>query len=450
MSWIESNIWYSILEVSNTVAVILCTWFFLGHAESDKIKSAKKNVPAIFLYGLIYICLTFLLADNKYGTPVLCIVTIAATMLIGHFLYNGRRVYLFYYFLYPVSILAAQVLTYYAVLGYSQARWGTFVFDYYTANVALVIMQLFAILLTAVWTVLLSRKKYRDIPGRHFAGLFIPPVLSAFVIGSLIVLGNVYMEMYGALLIVINILFLVVMNVYILYLFSYLSKNQELKNELELARSQSEMQYEYYQNIERKYQTSRTLVHDMRNHLQAMEALWDGKDIGSAAEYAKDIHQILDTLGRAVYTDNRMLNIILNDKAEQAKAGGIQMDIQIGELHLDQIRDMDITTIFSNLLDNALEAAGKAGSEKYIEIRAAHFHDFIVIKIQNSIGDTPYNDGHITLDDEKFKHRHMGIGLDNVRMALSKYGGGMQIEKSEESYRVSVSIPIAENEEDKR
>lgn len=44
------------------------------------------------------------------------------------------------------------------------------------------------------------------------------------------------------------------------------------------------------------------------------------------------------------------------------------MEVQVGEIHLEHIKDMDITTIFGNLLDNALEAAEQADRKRVIQL----------------------------------------------------------------------------------
>ena len=99
-------------------------------------------------------------------------------------------------------------------------------------------------------------RQFEDVSGFQFAGLFLPPLISAFIIASLIVLGNVYIQLYGAYLVIVDICFLVFMNLYILYLFSYQSRNRKLKEELKTFQRQSEMQYHYYKKLEEKYESS--------------------------------------------------------------------------------------------------------------------------------------------------------------------------------------------------
>ena len=194
-------------------------------------------------------------------------------MLAGRLLYNRGRIYRFYYFLFPVTMVTIRIFVIYMVFAYMSSRWGSMIFDYTLANIASVIRQLTEILLTGAWVVVLNRKKYENVKGMQFAGMFLAPAVSMFIIFSLIYTGDVFVQLYGAFLIILNILALVIMNLYIWYLFSYQSKNKKLRAELEIRKKQSEMQYQYYEKVEQRYQSSRKMVHDMRNHLQAIEVL---------------------------------------------------------------------------------------------------------------------------------------------------------------------------------
>lgn len=455
MGWVESSKWNGVLVFAGTIVKTLCTWFFLSYTERKVNRKKEYRCAVMFLYWAGLAGGSLILSSNRYLDMVLLMYMVFMTGIIGFSMYNRSGMYRFYYFLFPVTLMTADIFVIYMVYSYLSSQWGVWVFDYDLANTVLLIKQLVEIFLTGVWVVLLNRRKYENVKGIRFAGLFLPPAVSVFIMFSLIYIGDIYVQLHGAFLIILNILFLVLMNLYIWYLFSYQSKNKKLRAELEIRKKQSEMQYQYYEKVEQMYQSSRKMIHDMRNHLQAIEALQE-QDAEKGKKYVKNIHQMLDSLGSVHYTDNRMLNIILNDKAEEAKKNGIAMEIQIGAIHLEHVRDMDMTTIFANLLDNALEAAEQAEGERMISVRADTFHDFSAVKICNSMkhrdsavltqdGTDPVcRDG----DGEKLQKKekkggkvHMGIGLENVRHTLEQYGGGMMTETVGDEFIVNITIP---------
>lgn len=440
MSWVESGIWNEMLMGMETAVLTLCTWFFISRTEQDRSEKRKKRWGAAVLYWMGLAGITFGFQNNEFIHLLLLVYMVFMTTLAGRRLYNRGRMYRFYYFLFPVTMVTVRIFVIYMVFAYMSSRWGSMIFDYTLANTASVIRQLTEILLTGAWVVVLNRKKYENVKGMQFAGLFLAPAVSVFIIFSLIYTGDVFVQMYGAFLIILNILALVIMNLYIWYLFSYQSKNKKLRAELEIRKKQSEMQYQYYEKVEQRYQSSRKMVHDMRNHLQAIEALQE-QDADKGKEYVKDMHRMLDSFGIVNYTENRMLNIILNDKAEEAQKSGIGMEIRIGEIRLEHIRDMDMTTIFANLLDNALEAAEQVEGKRMIRVQADTFRDFTVVKIRNPMPCGSAATGTESWPAKKGRKSHMGIGLENVRYTLETYGGGMMTEIQEGEFVVSITIP---------
>ena len=195
MSWVESAIWNEALGIMETFVITLCTWFFLSHTERSIERKAGLRFAMLCLYWAGFTGIIFWVRDNSYINLALPVYMVVMTEAAGCFLYNRGRIYRFYYFLFPLTIVAVQILIGCLVLGYMSARWGTFVFDYYLSNVALIVRQLAEILATGVWAVLLCRRKYEDVRGVWFAGLFLPPMVSAFIIFSLIFIGNVFMQM---------------------------------------------------------------------------------------------------------------------------------------------------------------------------------------------------------------------------------------------------------------
>lgn len=187
-----------------------------------------------------------------------------------------------------------------------------------------------------------------------------------------------------------------------------------------------------------KYQESRKLIHDIRNHLHTIEDLYNMNDLQAGTTYTQDIHQMLNELNQKYYTSNKVLNIILNDKFQKIKNTHIDLDYRIGNIDLGFIRDIDITTVFANLLDNAIDAAMVVKNNSYIKIDVDKFNEFIVINIENSTNDMPVKKG------ERFKStkkNHQGLGLENTIRAIKVYGGTMVVDYCENKFKVNIVIP---------
>lgn len=265
---------------------------------------------------------------------------------------------------------------------------------------------------------------------RQTITVLILPAFSVFFLYSIIQMTAVYTQLYGLWLVLANIIALLLLNIYFLYLFRYLFRAAKLEQEMQMAQLQSQLQYRYYEELEKKYRESRKILHDMKNHLQAVEQLYEGEHKTSGDNYVQDLYHMIHVLGEKYYSSNQMLNIILNEKLSQAAQSGIRVKAEVGDVNFDDIKDIDITTIFANLLDNAIEAAG---AQSWLELKIDNIQDFRVIKIRNGIRRSS--------DASSSKSNHMGLGLTNVRLALDKYHGSLESSSSEKEYCIHIMIP---------
>ena len=158
--------------------------------------------------------------------------------------------------------------------------------------------------------------------------------------------------------------------------------------------------------------------------------------------YVKNLYHMINVMGEKYYSSNHMLNIILNEKLSQAQADGIKVTAEIGDANFDDLEDMDITTVFANLLDNAIESANSVDNG-WLQIKIDTVQDFRVIQIRNAraFAQEKRSD---PAEDRARKQKegfHMGLGLVNVRQALSKYHGSLEQSETENEYCINLIIP---------
>lgn len=262
------------------------------------------------------------------------------------------------------------------------------------------------------------------------------PLFSMFNMYCMVYLMQIYMVESSVLLLLINLLLLIGLNLYFCVLVDVMSENHRLENERNLYRRQSEMQYRYYAREEEKYEESRKLIHDIRNHILAMEELYDSERAEAAARYAGDIHQMLNSLGQKYYTSEKLLNIILNDKVQQMQRAGIREDIKVGELSLDFMRDMDVTALFANLLDNAI-AAAQESRDGFVKLRINTVRQFVSITAENSSDKEPVK---TKSGFRSEKEGHEGVGIGSIRRTVEQYGGDVRFEWKDGVFTAKVML----------
>ena len=398
--------------------------------------------------------------------------------------YGTPKIYCLYYLILSVAVWltdVAAVLTYQVLVAEGALYLNAPQLQYILLVAATRMAEFMVILLVSM---AVGRRAGRHITVRQVALSVLLPLYSVFNMYCMLYLVQIFPTKEMLVLLGINLLLLIGLNIYFCVLVDVMSENHRLENERNLYRAQARMQHQYYEREEEKYEASRKLIHDIRNHIQAMEALYArehaggviggnaGREASGAAEgdtcgdassavrgashgdarsavcedshgaahiaekYAGDIHRMLNSFQQRYYTSEKLLNIILNDKAKTMQRLNVREDMKVGELSLDFMREMDVTALFANLLDNAVAAAAES-REKYVRLRVNRVRQFLSVTLENSCDTAPVKAG------STFRSRqagHQGLGLKIIRQTVEQYGGDMQMDWKDGVFTVRVML----------
>nr|WP_228846478.1 sensor histidine kinase [Clostridioides sp. ES-S-0173-01] len=201
----------------------------------------------------------------------------------------------------------------------------------------------------------------------------------------------------------------------------------------------SSMKNEYYKNLESKQLKIELLSHDMKNHISCIEGMYENNI---------DIRPYLNNIKKTIrnnniyHTGNVTLDIILNDKKDLCDKYNINFIALIDFSKCKFIKDIDICDIFSNILDNAIEACNKITLDpKEIILKGNVINDFYIIKAEN----TKINDilikGNDILTDKTDTLKH-GFGIKSIKNSINKYDGTCLIEHNKSRFTMIISIPM--------
>ena len=195
-------------------------------------------------------------------------------------------------------------------------------------------------------------------------------------------------------------------------------KSRELRIlQAEYDRSKAELSE--YELLSEKYENLRMIRHDFRKQLNVLKRLIPA-DNERANEFVSQMEQAQRDVSYAKYSDNRILNILLREKADECRERGINIHIQSTSPVFGFISDIDTVTIFSNLLDNAIEAASRsAEKEIFVDMYTVN-GTYSTFKTENSADYEP-----IVLDGilrtQKLRTDIHGLGIKSINNALKKY-----------------------------
>lgn len=250
------------------------------------------------------------------------------------------------------------------------------------------------------------------------------------------VVGKVRGEMVNFLLL-LNMGVIVFADLYFLYFIHFIEENNQLKTKLELYEQQASIQYEYYKIQEKQYDESVRVLHDVNKHIAAIEGLYRGENKEEAVNYTREINTILEPLIPQQLVKQPILNILLNDKINNARHQGIELQCDIENVNLDFLDPIDITTIFGNLLDNAIEACTKVNDRKWIHLKISPHLEMVAIRIENATSDATEKDNYRPVSKKGKNH---GIGLYNVDRSVKKYNGTIDLNCHNKIFQCNVIL----------
>lgn len=228
-------------------------------------------------------------------------------------------------------------------------------------------------------------------------------------------------------------------NIFISGIIGKLSNEYKSKYELSLSKKQNEIQLLHYQEVSSKYKESRKAVHDIKKHLSVITAL-QSSDKERAEQYGSLIEKEVDNLFFDFKCSNEILSIVMSQKIISAETENIKVHTEIEDLLLDFIVDIDITAIFANLWDNAIEACKKVNiDDRYIKVSMSKINCFLIINMENSFN------GELKQRKSKListKNNHDGVGINIVQSTVEKYNGIFSIKHKDNIFKAEITIPI--------
>ena len=408
---------YAVLPITGSVFIVAAIF------QAMKQIGMNRELRTWQRRGIVAIYIIFSTLLSLFGNGLINLAGLMLIPVIGYFCYNRDRLYIIYDICFVVAVYLTDLLV---TLGAGLIQQNTFSFMTNRATyIGLIISdRVIEYLILKVLVALIRRKGHGAITKGQLLGSLLLPISSIVLLLSMTSFLQVYMSMENLLLLIVDIAILLLLNIFVTSLFDTMGRNNQLQRELELYQQQALFQQKYYEKLEQKYQSTRTLVHDIRNHIQMMERLYEEQENETGIQYTRDIHEILNQLGQKYYTSHKMLNMILNDKTEQMQSEGITADIKIAEVDFTFLREMDMTIVFGNLLDNAIAAAA-ASHERRISLRIAKVHDFISITFDNTAEEAPKQQAGRLLSH---KQGHEALGLKNVERVVAAYKGEIEYE----------------------
>lgn len=240
---------------------------------------------------------------------------------------------------------------------------------------------------------------------------------------------------HNGIILVIGVGFVVV-DAGVMHLFEKVSYNFELEKKTELLEQQRELFARYYESLQERFQDSQKLLHDMKRHLQVISSMGETEKT-IREEYANKLLEEIEDIQRQFHCSDRIVCSILWDKIQICNHDNIELDINMQDIRFDFMEKTDVTVLFANLLDNAIDASKKCKHDRRIFLRIHKFKDYVVIKMINTMAQT------LEISDNKListKREHTGLGISILTDLVNKYCGNMNYSYTDKEFETKIIL----------
>ncbi len=204
------------------------------------------------------------------------------------------------------------------------------------------------------------------------------------------------------------------------------SKPNDLSEQIELAESDTvhlqRLIQQQLKELAEQEEQHRIYRHDLNNHLACLAGLLQCGETTQAMAYLQQMIAELPKKTQREYSSRTVLNILLQQKAQQAQQYGLDVQFSVEDGLLDFIGDYDLCTLLGNLLDNGIEHShGDSDCWLYLDIISGKKND-VLIRMDNSCAQAPkVQNGNLATQKEQ-PELH-GKGITQIQRITARYGG---------------------------
>lgn len=373
------------------------------------------------------------------------------TMLIFTIVYS-----IFALILYKGNIVAKLLLTllFYVILG---------LIDIITGNVLAIILNInlgdvlltekwFRILLFSISKLILFvtlksisyfKGKFKiSIPKKYWymiIGMFPASIIILFIIAD-IGIKTAYANGKEEYFIIASVGMLAI-NIFIYYITIELSLYYEKDKTYAIISSKNEILEKYYREQEESHNEIRKLRHDFNNHIICISSLATNNNLQGINTYLENINSYMSNYDMHIKSGNDIVDAVLNNKILVAKKNKIDIKINAYVPKEIKISHMDLCAIFSNLLDNAIEACLKIGkhSSGKVDIKINPIKQYLSITISNTTINNPIKKS-FNFETTKNDNKNHGFGMKIIRDIVEKYDGHINYEYKDNVFTIKILL----------
>ncbi|MCH5161986.1 MAG: sensor histidine kinase [Clostridiales bacterium] len=177
--------------------------------------------------------------------------------------------------------------------------------------------------------------------------------------------------------------------------------------------------------------------HDLRHQVQSMRK----GDINDKA--LEEIEKSINIYDSIIKTGNEVLDVIISDFSLRCQKSKVLLTCMADGEKINIMDEMDVYSLFGNMLENALEYEQTVLPEenRFISLTVKETNGFLVIHCENYFeGTVEIKDG-IASTSKPDKSYH-GFGMKSMKKISEKYHGSFEAQIADDMFQLHVLLPL--------
>ncbi len=242
--------------------------------------------------------------------------------------------------------------------------------------------------------------------------------------------GRIYLK--GFIITIFELLLYLI----VFILFYIFSKTTFEKTKLTERNHILEIQKSYTESLQSYIKYTAKSRHDFKHSVHIMSRLADEGNISALKDYIAQYENSLTVTSPMRICKSDALNALFNYYRQQAIDNNIDINWQIDLPENSRILDVDLCSIFGNILENAIDACCTVEKgNKYFNLTSEINGDCLYIVSTNNYGKP------LRMDGEEYsstKHQGKGIGLYSMKSITEVYDGVLDTGNNDGEFFVNI------------
>ena len=225
----------------------------------------------------------------------------------------------------------------------------------------------------------------------------------------------------------------------VLYAYHVQVKEIQIRFEKDTLHNIMEMQYKNYQLSKENIDMVNQKYHDLKHQINLLKTQ---AYVGKSTSYLEKMEREIRVYETQNKTGNQILDAVLTNKAMICQNKEIELKFIVDGGALSFMEDMDVSALFGNMLDNAIESAEKQREKqkRLIWLYVTKEKQFVRIRTENYCDEKVRFKNGMPVTTKKDRRLH-GYGMKSIKSTVEKYHGSVVAAQENNWFELKILLP---------